>query len=169
MGDLIPTALGEQLLPIVTGVSRVVVEASRAERAQRREAGEPRQFEKAAYERTSAYADFMEAATHAESLELQLRGPDGRVIPTERIAVQDTEFLLSLARDAEQEADAGIHEWDPELEAMMEHDCALDDEWLEGEEPEGLWDDYGDPVPEEKGTFPRYQIQVRLLDASAIP
>lgn len=169
MGDLIPTPLGEQLLPVVTGVSRALIEKSREERAQRQSGGTTTLDVNFADPRSSACADIMEATTHATSLELELRGPDGRVIPTESIGVQDTEFLLSLARDAESpELEDG---WDPELDAelssMMVEDDEQDEE-LALDEPAELWRDYGDERIEE-GTWPRYQIQVQLIDDDNVP
>lgn len=176
MGDLIPTPLGEQLLPVVTGISRILIDANRAEERRRRDAGEVVRPDPGEDERLArAYADFMEACTHAESLELQLRGPDGKVIPTEDIGVQDTEFLLALARESEETGLASSQEWDPEIDAILADDAVFDDGedgndvWdLDDEEPRELWKGYDDGEIEE-GTFPRYQIQVQLLDEDAVP
>ena len=169
MGDLMPTPLGEQLLPVVTGVSRVLIEKNREERAQRQAGVRATLDADYADRRSSAYADIMEATTHASSLELELRGPDGRVIPTESIGVQDTQFLLSLARDT---ASLELEdELDPELDAELSSTAVEDDE-LEDEialdEPAELWRDYGDERMQE-GTWPRYQIQVQLLDEHDVP
>lgn len=167
MGDLITTPLGDRLLPIATGVSRAVVEATRPAMERRRN-GEPLAQEASG---GGEDADIAEAIVHAESLELELRGPDGRVIPTEWVDVRDTEFLLSLAREGEDFEDP-LADPDPEIQAAVEHDLALLDEWAEAREPDGFWRDYdedGDQPWVEPKSCPRYQIQVRLLDDAAVP
>jgi hypothetical protein len=45
---------------------------------------------------TTEHADLASACDHEAALELELRSPDGSLIATEWIALQDTEFLLSL-------------------------------------------------------------------------
>src|SRR5437867_5964465 len=102
MGDFHPTEEGESLMPIATGVSpayralhKVSMEIFGNAREERTE-GEYAACQRA-LRRTTEYADVEEAHVHCESLRLELRGPNGAVIPTEWIAFQDTEYLLALA------------------------------------------------------------------------
>ena len=108
---------------------------------------------------------------HLDSLQLELRGAGGRVIQTEWIDVRDTEQLLALARDIpDEEFDEA--ELDAETRAAIEHDVALIEEWDREREPEGLWEDYDRSVIREwqdTVMFPRYQVQVRLIDDADVP
>ncbi len=107
---------------------------------------------------------------HLDSLQLELRGPNGRVIRTEWIDVRDTEQALALAREIPMDQfDDG--ELDPQLRADIEHDMALFEEWFGDQEPDDLWDDYESrPLPEwQESSFPRYQVQVLLLDDADVP
>ena len=103
--------------------------------------------------------------SHAE-LPLELRGPDGEVVPTEDLWIQDSEYLLAVADETplpdepepewmdDLEADA----WDPELDAMLAEVPDLPDP----PEPD-------DDEPEEAREWPRYQVMLRLIDDAAIP
>ena len=82
-GWLVPTALGERLLPQATGVAP----ALRAEWILGSDA--------------SAHADVLSAIDQEHALALELRSETGEVIATESIAVIDTEYLLSLPSDSE--------------------------------------------------------------------
>lgn len=160
MGELTPTPLGDQLLPVVTNVTRVLLEARRARRRAEREgngASDPSSDERM----TTEWADLQEAAAHAEGLELQLRAPDGTVVPTEHIGVQDCEYLAAVGEEAVNEE---LEDFDPEVEAAVAHDLALIEEWDQEREPEGLWAQYdGGRPPVEERPFPRYQIMVQLV------
>jgi hypothetical protein len=167
MGDLNPTDLGEKLLPLATEVSRAVIELGKVSRELA--ADEERNGSSLGdrLRRTTEGADYAAAQVHEDSLELELRGPDGLVVPTEWIDIRDTHYLLALAQEAEDVPGPLFdEEEDPELMAAIEHDEALlrfqfDDELaseLESDEP---W--------QEEAPFPRYQIQVRLLDDASIP
>ena len=108
---------------------------------------------------------------HLDSLQLELRGSDGRVIQTEWIDVRDTEQLLALAREIPDEEfdDADL---DAETRAAIEHDVALIEEWDREREPEGLWEDYDRSLMrdwQDTVMFPRYQVQVRLIDDADVP
>lgn len=153
MGDFHPTELGEKLMPVVTGVARAVLSMARSRDGYASGVG------------TTEYADTAAAQTHYLALELELRGPDGSVIPTEWIDVRDTEFLQSLVDDRERDEDIfgspEDSEFDPELEAAIEHDLAIIEEWHADDPPT----DESFEAP----TFPRYQIQVGLENDAAIP
>ena len=71
---------------------------------------------------------------------LELRGPDGSVIPTEWIEIRDTAYSGSFV--------------EPEAPSPDE----LDLEILE-DELDGAWE----------GEFPRFEIDVKLVDDGAIP
>jgi hypothetical protein len=108
---------------------------------------------------------------HLDSLQLELRGSDGRVIPTEWIDVRDTEQLLALAGEIPDE-DFDDAEMDPQLRADIDHDRAVIEEWDREREPDGLWEDYDRSLIREwqdTVMFPRYQVQVRLIDDADVP
>jgi hypothetical protein len=133
-----PTPLGDRLMPIATGVSPAL-------RTLCMIGPDP-----------TAQADLQSAVDQEKALELELRGPDGAVIPTEDIGIIDTHYLLELARSDPREEE----ELSPEEEAAVE------------EMLEGLIED--DPIDlglssEEETNFPRYQIQVHLVDRRSVP
>jgi hypothetical protein len=105
----------------------------------------------------TAQADVAAAADAEEALELELRGPNGKVIATESIGIIDTHRLLSLA-DRELSEDEAAAPLDPEDQAEID---AIVEEWLADCGPEEPW-----RQPEE---FPQYQIQVHLVDHDAVP
>ena len=164
MGDFHPTDVGSRLMPIATGLSPAGIELSRRIR---RSSGV--QLFDDAVRRTSEYADLAAAADYCEALALELRGPDGSLIPTEWIDVRDLEFLASLVieddleigeRNAESvdELDNDFSEsWDellggPDYDAhVFGRELENDDDWRTAEPP------------------PRYQLQVMLRDDGAIP
>jgi len=140
-GDLYPTEQGEALLPIACGVPPTV----------------------------RAHGDFLhpavrEAIERADALALELRGPDGEVIPTEDLFVQDTEHLLSLAP---------APEWPDALEPTADEDVdaadfAPDDtELLDAPEF-----DFEAELAESDGeerVWPRYQLMVTLVNETDVP
>ena len=177
MGDFHPTEEGESLMPIATGVSpayralhKVSMEIFGNAREERTE-GEYAACQRA-LRRTTEYADVEEAHVHCESLRLELRGPNGAVIPTEWIAFQDTEYLLALADEAEEEFDISAidpllaDEADRELLEAIERDAVVIDEWFK-EEDWGVGT-HGSYAAEDS-TFPRYQIQVELIEEWDVP
>jgi hypothetical protein len=104
----------------------------------------------------TARADILAAADRADALELELRAPNGARIETEDIGIIDTHYLESLADCAEASDDereelaaADLEE----IESIVEECCADEDE---------AWS-------EETVAFPRYQIQVRLVDDASVP
>lgn len=161
MGDFFPTEAGEKVMPVATGVSK-----AGADLVKSLSGAPPGSPARTHLRETSEYADLAAAEDHYDALELELRGPDGSLIPTEWIDLRDTEFLLSLTDD--------------DLEAArLELDFSLEDE-----------DDFGDPPPDfddapdfeledesdfddapwrPELVFPRYQVQVMLRDDAAVP
>jgi hypothetical protein len=134
-----PTALGDRLMPIATGISPALRTVCMI-------GPDP-----------TARADLRSAVDQAEALELELRGPNGAVIATEDIGIIDTHYLLELARSDPREE----QELDGEEEAAVE-------EMLEALiEKESL--DLDLSSEEQETEFPRYQIQVHLVDHRAVP
>lgn len=132
-----PSDIGERLMPSATGVAP----ALRAMWAIGPDA--------------TARADVHAAVDHERALDLELRGPDGAVIPTESIAIIDTHHLLSLARQAPDAEDVP-GELDAEDAAEVEASLA---DWDSDSEPADF-----EPPSSEEVEFPRYQIQVRFID-----
>ncbi len=114
-------------------------------------------------------ADVASARDREAALELELRGLDGSRIETEWIALQDTEFLLSLGDGdfSEGEYDEDWYECD-ELSAVNLSDFGDDDDVFDETEP---WSDDFDVewTDEPEKPFPRYQIFVSLVNDDAVP
>lgn len=149
-GDFAATEYGEQLIPILMAPRKALC------------AHQPMELIERLYSRR-------------EELRLELRAPDGRVIPTNYIEITDLEWLVSLVPP-------DMEDWRADLE-LAEAELALELEPPEDEEGERLdvippeWlDDDEDPqfdefdVPDLEREdpnapppeFPRYQIQVEL-------
>jgi len=141
-GDLYPTEQGEALLPIACGVRPAV----------------------------RAHGDYhhpevVAAIVRCDDLDLELRGPDGEVIPTEDLFVQDTEYLMSLVPDPE---------WTDELEPSWEDDLDPSDftpddtELLDAPEFD-LEAELAESDGEEQRVWPRYQLMVTLVNETDVP
>jgi hypothetical protein len=158
MGTLHPTDVGDRLLPVAAGVSAAGIAFGRAfdrlEQAGRRCSRE---------QCVPEHVDLVSAVDEREALAMELRGPDGAVIPTEWIDVRDVAFLLSLAREPEpdpepeSEGDPDDGPWDPDSEDVLD-EALVDEEW------HSPTDDVEDELPEM-----RFQLQVMLLDDTAVP
>lgn len=133
------------------------------------------------FARSSEWADLAEALHRVDELDLELRCADGSVVPTESIAIQDTQSLLELV-----EADAAGFdlEWwqrDEAAEPPVELETGVDDD-SDGytddsfdadagrEFLDDVWTD-GDNGAEESDDIdlPRYQIFVMLSRPGVIP
>lgn len=104
----------------------------------------------------AARAAMNDAEQRFVALELELRGPDGALVQTELIGVNDCDRLSALAEKALEEHDAWYEQIsDAErasFDEAVEHDRALIEEWFsEDDEPE--WR----PEPAE---LPRFQLVV---------
>jgi hypothetical protein len=168
MGDLVTTDVGDRLLPLATAPARALRALVKASRDGLHEAGASCSGEE--LPQTTEYADAAEAFAQAESLELGLRAPDGAVIPTESVRVQDTHYLLELAREDEErfEREYFGDELDPRIAADIEHDAALIAEWFADEDLDLSDVSVGDE-PWQVSQFPRYQIQIHLEDDRSVP
>jgi hypothetical protein len=168
-GDFIPTEHGEKLMPIITGVSRALLELSRT-----RDKWEdlPLTDRRDVMRCTTEYGDTKAAEDQFETLELELRGPDGAVIPTSSIGIQDTELLLQWGEVGHGECDstdAMAEQLSAEELSETERDAAALEEWFHELEDFDL-----DREPWEAGDWkerpvPRYQIHVELIDEWSIP
>jgi len=136
-----PNDLGEQLMPAAVGVAPAM------------------RVEWAIGPDETARADILAAVDREQALELELRGPNGKRIETEDIGIIDTHYLLALADNDRDERDMEelTAEQQAEIDSMVE-------EWIGERELEGerFWSD-------EDVEFPRYQIQIRLIDDRDIP
>ena len=168
MGDLITTEIGDRLIPLATAPARTLRDLAKASHDVPAETGTTRALDELA--QTTEFADAAEACVQPESLELELRASDGTVIPTESVHVQDTHFLLELAREAEERFGEGLfhEELDPQTETDIEHDAALLDEWFANEEVD-LTDVSAGDEPWQVSLFPRYQIPVHLIHDRSVP
>ena len=101
-----------------------------------------------------------EALIPTTDLSLQLRDPDGRVSPTDWVAVYDLD-AIPIVDENDPEFDEPL---DPALEEAVEHDAALIREWMAANESldDGEDESFGDD-------FSRYQIQLMLTDGATIP
>ena len=140
-GWLHPTLVGERLLPEACGVAP-------AFRAQFMLGDDP-----------TLRADVQAAIDQEEALELEVRGPDGSVIPTEDVGITDTHYLLSIPdndRPTEEEIVLSPED-EAEVEAMVQEALA--------EFEEHRFADSLEPEVE----HPRYQILIRLVDHNDVP
>ena len=142
-GWLQPTEFGERILPEAVGVSP----AMRAEFMMGPD--------------VTLEADVLAAVDREEALELELRGPDGCKIETESVHVVDTHYLLALSRHDSPEDQMDEEPLTPEQEAEIEEFAAA---WKA--EHEGDLDLSQD---HEEVEFPRYQLQVILVDDRSVP
>jgi hypothetical protein len=138
-GWLEPTVLGDRLIPAATGVAP----ALRTECIIGPDA--------------TARADLLSAVDQEEALALQVRGPGGVVIATESIGIIDTHYLLSITELDLGDRNAIGADQEAEIETLLE-------EWSADRELVNL-----PPPSEEETEFPRYQIQVRLVDRDSLP
>ena len=139
-GWLHPTPLGERYLPIAAGVAPAL-------RAEYLLGPDP-----------TLRADLAAASDHADALDLELRREDGNLIETTRIAVIDTEYLLSIPDSADEEDEAW--ELSPEDEAEIAElvaELKEDERWTTTAETE------------EPAEFPRFQLQVELVNPFDVP
>jgi hypothetical protein len=104
----------------------------------------------------NAHADVLAAVDRELALELELRGPDGKRIETEDIGVIDTHYLLSIPE----------HDFTDDEPLTPEQQAEVDEfvaAWKEEHEGEI------DLAPDEEVEFPRYQLQVHLVDDRDVP
>ena len=111
----------------------------------------------------SLFADLASEHDQYKALALELRAPNGSVIATERIYITDTDYLLAIASECDEEdefpaddASENIHDSD-DLAALKQQLEEFEEDyppWLQ-------------PAPERDPS--RFQISVTLQDEWAIP
>ena len=162
-----PTALGVELLPSIASP----LPAMRAFMCRNVRDTDGRPIVQNDFLSSSLFADLAEALQHADAMELALHRPDGTIVPTSEIGIQDTQRLAEHPwwRDLYPvgEIPAADDEWF--RESMSELDESPSD-WLESSDddlPDGACDDAW--VPDEEPSLPRYQVHLRLSEVNAIP
>lgn len=117
-----PSRVGETFMPVLTGTGPALMKLSRMMRNPVREAIRPPddatecEFPRD-IRRTSAYADLVSISDQLEALELELRDPDGRPVPVDDLAIDDTHWKMSLVpRKIRRKIDRmyGPEPWEPE-------------------------------------------------------
>ena len=169
-----PNALGEELMPIIA----MALPAMRAFVCRNGRDEDGRSIVQPSFRRSSMFADLAEAFHHIQALDLTLHHADGALIPTTQIGIQDTEQLLELARQSEQE-EADSATWDAgETELEYEEDLEAfghDIELLERGWDESSQRDLHSFSPDawipddEPSELPRYQVHLFLAKENAIP
>ena len=106
-------------------------------------------------------ADMDSARDQEDAVALELRGPNGTVIPTEDIWVKDTEYLIALAAQADEEFESS--ESHPVEDAIIAAAVAEMEEHLaELEEDNPPW-------AQQEREPERFQIHVMLVNEWSIP
>lgn len=174
VGFLHPSPLGEKLLPVAAGVTPASLDFGRALQASKRNHRETE------WRRMPEYADYRSACDEEEALELELRDPDGKIIPTEHIAVRDTEFLIAWSEEKAKREDEEVPDEDldeimalddeDELLPWEAEDDDLDEAALIAELEALAADDAADEWRQrEERPWMRYQLQVELIHDWSIP
>ena len=186
MGSFMPTPEGERLLPLLTGVSSSVMTLSKALRAS--ELANERPLSLNQIHAMTEYADYASAMDEREYVKLELRGPDGSLIPTEWIEIRDCEALIRFAEEGDEQDQgpfgAKTVTDDESVTRMSSTDAQggyeelpaiQDTEEFSGELADTEHD--GAPLFEndepwkeaETVEFPRYQVQVMLEEEWSVP
>jgi len=151
-GWFYPTDAGTSLMRIITG-SRDAWLAMAVAYQQ----GKHEDLSEEEWRRTAEFAGVVAAAAHADALQLELRGPDGRVIPTEDIDIRDTELFIPEIHGDNSREEIPLDDLSPQSRKDLEELL----EFAEGlREPEP-WE----PVPE----MGRYRLFVHLENEWDIP
>ena len=110
-------------------------------------------------------AELVDAPT--ATMQLELRGPDGRLVRTTRIILED-----SAPATLQPEPDILGALADADVESQP-RDVTLSDEFdVDAGEPDGFWSDYtgsGDRVWADAPARPRYRVLVELREDAALP
>ena len=147
MGDFHATPHGEELIPVLMAPRKALMARE-------------------------SMASVEAAHARREALRLELRGPDGQVIPAHHIEITDTEWLLSLVPHIEDDWQADLSLAEAELREELSPGDEDDSEQISADPPPWIDDEDEDldefDVPDvELGDdhrpprdFPRYQLQV---------
>jgi hypothetical protein len=172
-GWFYPNADGERVMPTIAAV----LPAMRAYLHRDAVDAQGDSFVHPAMYGSTTFADLAEAFQHLRSLDLELRREDGSVVPTSDVGIQDTQQLLELAH--QDDDDLGAASWDAVDEVLerAEGDSQLDADIMHDLDlfAPGFEADYDDPATDwmpndaDNLQYPRYQIHVQLLRGDAIP
>ncbi len=135
MGWFHPTEVGLGILEIMTEPSRVVCSIRHGVDVE------------------GIRVDLDAATDRIAALDLELRSPEGTVLAVEDIGINDTERLMQLARDTEDDQELDDLDELDELSDELKADIAHDLEILRFDDFEADEDQ-----PWEETKFPRYQI-----------
>lgn len=176
VGDLSTTPLGLALLARVTDTRSDALFA-----AQKLHRAEPSPEAGGGVHATPHYAtisaDLTAAGDYLDALALEVRRPDGSIVPTEQIDVTDTEFLVAFGAVEDEPADSP-DEADTEGEEFrvsFDPDTDVDDpDDHEGDEdlftdPDALGLGLGRWREQPLRAFPRFQLHVTLFDDADLP
>ena len=156
MGWFNPTPQGLALMPLILEERRALLDYGQL-LLRGKDIDQP-PLKPEALRDTPEYADLLAAETHRDALQLELRGPDDKVIATEWIDIRDTHAPPP-------EPPTSDHE--PDLLDECEHLSELVEEALEERlewRKEDLTLEPTGPVD-----LPRYQVQVMLASEWSIP
>jgi hypothetical protein len=154
-----PNAEGERLMPIVAST----LPAMRAYLHRDAVDAEGGPITRPELRGSTLFADLAEAFQHLSSLDLEVRRQDGTVVPTDDIGIQDSQQLLELIHEAEEDFDDLVEDGlDDLIDAGFDD---LVDEWEPDERTQGQWT----PAEDEDPQRPRYQIHLSLVRDDAIP
>ena len=126
MGWFHPSAIGEVLMPVLTGPGPALQAVARMLRDPVREVTRHREDETTGelptdIRTTTQYADLVSSVDELESMELQVRDPNGVILEIEHVGVDDMEFKKSLipkrARTRLERAEK-TKSWEPDLEPL---------------------------------------------------
>jgi len=170
-GTLSPSEGADDLIDIAVGVSPASFSLSNKSDEIAGPAGRDSVLSRAQLRQLGAsteHADFASACDRRQALELELRGPNGALIETEDVWIQDTEFLLSLPDPDLPECDWDEESLDFGPDCVSEDLMALGDAGLFDESDE--WDAFDlEWSGEEEQPFPRYQVFARLVNDADVP
>lgn len=162
-----PNEFGESVMPTVA----LIYPAMRAFIGQdvRDDKGQP--IVRPEFRSSPMFADLSEAYHRVAALELTLHWPDGTLIPTSMLGIQDCEELLKFSIWREpyrvDEASFETESWDDELERDLD---VLSSEWDESDDDlEDLESDVPWTPDEEPTEWPRYQVHLLLCEENALP
>lgn len=164
MGFFHPTDAGERVVALIAAPLPTM-----RERMRRTAIEGPGSHEMSHEEAALLRREMHEAGERERSLALTLHREDGSLVPTKDISFRDTEAYMEVGELLTSDVPA----WDDdELQRAVEHDLELleesfgeDDDGYPGFDlPEPEWMEDEEPTP-----WPRYQIQVELVDDDAIP
>lgn len=124
MGWFRPSPQGEALMPVLTGPGPALKAVGKLMRdpvrsaIRSREADTPGEYP-SDIRTTTEYADLVSSVDELESMELQLRDPDGAIMEIEHLGIDDTEFKKSFLSKRERrrwEKLCTPEPWEPPLE-----------------------------------------------------